>query len=48
MVGVFTSGALTTLAGSASPGNAVCIRSYVCTADRDFGNVATPGFAIRS
>ena len=47
--GALTSGAFTTtLAGSALPGNACCMRSYVFTTSRDFGNVSGPGVAIRS
>ena len=47
--GAFTFGACTTtLAGSAVPGNACCIRSYVLTTVSDFGNVSGPGVAMWS
>ena len=44
----FTFGALTmTLAGSAVPGNACCIRLYVLTTSRCAGYVSGDGSAIR-
>ena len=45
--GAFTFGALTTtLAGSAVPGNACCMRLYVLTTASDCGNVSGPGVAM--